>query len=370
MIDKIRIKNYKVLKDIELSLSNLTIIAGLNCMGKSSLIQVLLLLRQSFEKSNYKSGLLLNGAYINIGTGKDAFSINAEKGEDFSFMLEWENNDFLLTEFEYKSHSNLQPMKKRKSSKNFKFTKALFSTKFQYLAAERVGPQNTFPVSDFDVNSLHSLGNNGEYTANYLAVNGLKEIFIKELIHIDAKSNTLLAQVDSWMSEITPGVKISANIIIEINQASLQYEFETQSGYTEKFRPKNVGFGLTYALPIVTAILSSSPGDLLIIENPEAHLHPAGQSAVAKLVSLASQNGVQIIIETHSDHFLNGIRVAVKEKNIAFENVSIFYFSRKPGSEEHSITITEPFIGEDGNLDEWPKGFFDEWEKNLDKLLE
>lgn len=369
MIYKIEIKNFKVLKDIELSLSNLTIIAGLNCMGKSSLIQVLLLLRQSFEKSIYENGLLLNGDYVNIGNGKDAFSINAEKGEDFRFKLEWENNDFLITEFEYKSHSNLQPMKKINSSKEI-YTKALFSTKFQYLAAERVGPQSTSPVSDYDITSLHSLGKNGEYTANFLAVNGLKEIVIKELIHKDAKSNTLLAQVDSWMSEITPGVKISANIILEINQASLQYEFETLSGYTEKFRPENVGFGLTYALPVVTAVLSSSPGDLLIIENPEAHLHPAGQSAVAQLISLASQNGVQIIIETHSDHFLNGVRVAVKEKKIDFGNVSIFYFSRESDNEEHSIKITEPFIDEDGKLDIWPKGFFDEWEKNLDKLLE
>lgn len=171
------------------------------------------------------------------------------------------------------------------------------------------------------------------------------------------------------MSEITPGIRITATVIPEINQASLQFEFETSTGYTEKFRPENVGFGLTYVLPVVIAVLSSESGDLIIIENPEAHLHPAGQSAIAKLLSLSAQNGVQIIAETHSDHFLNGVRVATKRKLIESENISIFYFSRESENKEHSIEVSQPFIDEKGKLDEWPDGFFDEWDKNLDKLL-
>ncbi len=368
MISNIRIKNFKVLKDVELILSNLTIISGINSMGKSSLIQVLLLLRQSFEKKGFENGLLLNGDYINIGNGKDAFSIDAEKDEDYYFQIEWENDEILTLEFNYNNKSNLQPLKNIIPS-NFPFSNTLFSSGFQYLSAERVGPKSTFPVSDYDINTLNSIGNKGEYTAHYLAENGSSKIKIKTLVHKGAKSETLLAQTDAWMSEITPGVRITATVIPEINQASLQYEFETSSGYTEKFRPENVGFGLTYVLPVIIAVLSSKPGDLIIIENPEAHLHPAGQSAIARMISLAAQAGVQIIIETHSDHFLNGVRVSTKRKMIDFENISVFYFSRASNNIEHTINMVQPFIDEKGKIDEWPNGFFDEWDKNLDKLL-
>jgi predicted ATPase len=369
MISNVKIKNFKVLKDVELKMSNMTILSGLNSMGKSSLIQVLLLFRQYFEKKGIENGLLLNGNYINIGKGKDALSIDAEKDEDFYFKIEWEKGETLTLEFEYKSMSNLQPLKKI-SPPDFSFSKSLFNTNFQYIAAERVSPKSVFPVSDFDINTLNSLGKNGEFTAHFLAEKGMNPIKIEKLIHQKSKSNTLLAQVDAWMSEITPGIRITANVIQEINQATLQYEFETSIGYTEKFRPENVGFGLTYVLPVVTAVLSAKEGDLIIIENPEAHLHPAGQSAVSKLIALAAQSGVQIIIETHSDHILNGTRVATKLKLIEPENISIFYFSKDKVSEEHSIEIKQPFIDEEGKLDEWPNGFFDEWENNLNQLLE
>ncbi|SDT84907.1 AAA family ATPase [Desulfobacula phenolica] len=368
MLHSITIENYKILKNIKLNLSNLTLVSGLNSMGKSSLIQVMLLLRQSFEQKVLTDrGLLLNGSYINIGKGKDALSIDAEN-EMFSFVLEWEDKKNLDISFNYKSKSNLQPINKLTPDK-FDFSQALFSDNFQYLAAERTGPKNSYPVSEYDVKTLNSLGNNGEYTAHYLFENGAKQLLNKKLLHEKAKSATLLAQVDAWMSEITPGIKITANVIEDINQASLHYEFETGTGYTEKFRPENVGFGLTYVLPVVTSILASKKGDLIIIENPEAHLHPAGQSAVAKLMARAAQEGVQIIVETHSDHFLNGARIAVLTKLIEPENISLFYFFKQLNNIEHTIDMIQPFIDKNGRLDEWPEGFFDEWDKNLDKLL-
>ena len=368
MLQSIKIENYKILKNIKLNLSNLSIVSGLNSMGKSSLIQILLLLRQSFEQKVLTSkGLLLNGSYINVGNGKDALSIDADK-EEFCFKLEWENKDVLSMVFDYKSRSNLQPVISLIPEK-FDFSKALFSANFQYLAAERIGPKSSYPVSDYAVKDLNSLGNNGEFTAHFLFENGRKPLFNDKLNHSRAKSNTLLAQVDAWMSEITPGIKITANVIEEINQASIHYEFETGTGYTEKFRPENVGFGLTYVLPIVTAILASKKGDLIIVENPEAHLHPAGQSAIAQLIARAAEEGVQIIVETHSDHFLNGARIAVLKNIIDPSNTSFFYFLKEKDNIEHAINIIQPFIDKNGRLDEWPDGFFDEWDKNLNVLL-
>lgn len=357
------------MKDIDFQLGNLTLVAGLNCTGKSSFIQALLLLRQSFEQGILsRDGLLLNGKYTDIGIGKDALCIDAEE-DGFFFVLEWGSGSSLDLAFDYDRSSNLQPIRAVKPA-DFDFNVSLFNACFKYLSAERIGPKNVFPVSDYDINILKSLGKHGEYTAHFLFENGSKPLAINGLCHANAKSNTLLAQVDAWMSDISPGVKITANLIPEINQASLRYAFETKDGYTEKFRPENVGFGLTYALPVVTATLSANPGDLLIIENPEAHLHPAGQTAIAALLARAAQEGVQMIVETHSDHVLNGLRVAVKKEIIEPENVALFYFSREEDTKGHHIEMVQPFIGKDGRLDEWPKGFFDEWDKQLDRLLE
>ena len=369
MLQSIRIQNYKVLKDVELNLSNFVLVSGLNNMGKSSLIQVLLLLRQSFEKKVLTSkGLLLKGDYANVGKGMDALTKDAED-ERFLFRLEWENGDFLETVFAYDGISNMQPLEKMRPG-DFDFSQALFSNRFKYLSAERTGPRSTYPVSEYDIEDLESLGINGEYTAHFLFAKSSKPLSIEALKHENARSEELLAQIDAWMSEISPGIRITPNVIRDIDRASLHFQFETSTGYTEKFRPENVGFGLTYVLPVVTAILASQKGDLVIVENPEAHLHPAGQTAIAKLIALAAENGVQVIAETHSDHFLNGLRVAVSQGAIQPENTSLFYFAKNPALGDYAVDVANPFIDKNGRLDEWPPGFFDEWDVNLDKLLE
>ncbi|MDM8551764.1 AAA family ATPase [Desulfobacterales bacterium HSG2] len=98
MLELITVRNFKVLKDMELILSNLTVVAGINNMGKSSLIQILLLIRQSFEQNTLtKDGLLLNGRLISVGNGRDALSADAEN-EVLSVSLHWENNDQLHLE--------------------------------------------------------------------------------------------------------------------------------------------------------------------------------------------------------------------------------------------------------------------------------
>ena len=113
--------------------------------------------------------------------------------------------------------------------------------------------------------------------------------------------------------------------------------------------------------------MKSKPDDLLIIENPESHLHPAGQSKIAELCAIASSQGVQIIIETHSDHFLNGIRVATKKEILKPESSQIYYFRKEKNELETKIDKLN--IDKNGKIDEWPIGFFDEWDNKLDELL-
>ena len=118
-------------------------------------------------------------------------------------------------------------------------------------------------------------------------------------------------------------------------------------------------------MPIILILLKANKDDIVIVENPESHLHPKAQVELARLCAKASMEGVQIVIETHSDHFLNAIRVAIKEELISENMVSIYFFNR----EEKNIDVAEIKVNKNGKIDKWPKGFFDEWDIQLEKLL-
>ena len=108
---------------------------------------------------------------------------------------------------------------------------------------------------------------------------------------------------------------------------------------------------------------------VLLLENPEAHLHPRGQACLGRLMAKAASSGVQIVVETHSDHVLNGVRVAIHEREAAPEQVRIHFFERPPRSGVPESVVISPNIDSDGRIDKWPQGFFDEWDTALDKLL-
>jgi predicted ATPase len=162
------------------------------------------------------------------------------------------------------------------------------------------------------------------------------------------------------MSTIVCPLRIEANWLVGTNAAMLR--FKRNDVLTDWLRPANVGFGVSYALPIVVAGLTAAPSGLLIVENPEAHLHPAGQSAMGRFLASVAAAGVQVILETHSDHLLNGIRIAVgADGSLTPEAVSVHYF-------EDSGDVRTLTMDSHGAVSEWPLGFFDQMEHDLGKL--
>jgi predicted ATPase len=370
MITNIYLQNFKAFKEAEIPPCQLNIFTGLNGMGKSSFLQALLLLRQSYRQNTLlDKGLLLNGEYIEIGKGKDAYSMYGDKENIISFEVEWDQEIELRAEFQSQDEFDLLPIEQLQISDQKTWQQALFQDNYQYLNAERFSPKTFFPSSAYHVDQIQSLGNHGEFTTHFIAKNQRKDIPIKALAHPKAKSLALLVQLDAWLGEITPNIRLSSVLYDELEIARLSYKFEVNGELTESIKPTNVGFGLTYILPVVTAILYAKPGDLLIIENPESHLHPRGQARLGSMFAIAAEHGVQLFIETHSDHVLNGVRVATKHQDISPENVGLFFFERDLEIDEHTTEIIQPFIDENGRIDKWPKGFFDEFDNQLDELL-
>jgi predicted ATPase len=371
-IDSVKIKNFKSLKDVDIKLNNLTLITGINSSGKSSFIQSLLFFKQNvndilfavlntaFNKIGYspKVRANFNGEYLNLGNtnlllsqeslGKEIiFEINCKK-EKVKIAI---NDKLEISCNKGFSHETLD---------------MFGDDKFNYLNTDRVQPKNTFDFSQNEIDN-HSIGLNGEYTAHYLAENRHKSLNVQALKHSDSQTLQLLENTYKWLGEISHGISISVHADASTQNVKLTYQYEYGNNTTSDYSPLNVGFGLTYVLPVIVLILKSKPGDFIIIENPESHLHPAGQSKIAEMCAIAANNGVQIIVETHSDHFLNGVRVATKNGIIAPDKSQVYFFEKEKNGLD---TIPRPInIDKDGKLNDWPKSFFDEWDNQLDKLL-
>ncbi|OEO32228.1 hypothetical protein VW23_012665 [Devosia insulae DS-56] len=238
----------------------------------------------------------------------------------------------------------------------------------QYLRADRITPTVTLPKSQHAVRHNRFLGARGEYTAHYLLEFG-GETSTPQLLRVgDAKVGSLLGQVNAWLQEFSPGVRVEPESIPMTDLVRLVFSYRGDgAAYSEPLRPTNVGFGLTHSLPIVTACLSATPRTTIIVENPEAQLHPKGQVAIGRLLALTAANGVQVLIETHSDHVLNGIRLAVKDGFLPADSTKCHFFARNSGQRAEFET---PAMTQDGRLSYWPSGFFDEWERSLDRLLD
>ena len=369
MIREIEIKNFKSLKDIANPVTNLNVLTGLNGSGKSSFIQMLLLLRQSFGNDLKRNlGLVLDRGIINLGTGKDVLYQFAGKEEMIETTLIWSNEASMHWEFNYNPSANLLPLHAMNINEFQNFN--LFNDNFQYLNAEHIPPQKSYKKSESDVIQKHDIGTKGEYAVHYLSEFGTSQKVIENsLLHQQAFSDSLIHQVDAWIGEISPGVRLVVEDLKGIDSIRLGVKYKTNLGYTDEFTPVNVGFGIPYVLPVVLAILKAQKGDILILENPESHLHPKGQSIIGKLMAFTAQAGVQIFVETHSDHIINGIRVAVKNKTTHKENVKIFFFKRDQVDNEQYTCIDEILIDKNGELSQYPQDFLDEWNEQLLQLI-
>lgn len=388
MISALRLYNFKAFADQTIEMRPLTLLTGLNGMGKSSVLQSLLLLRQSYQERLLETtGLVLNGDLTELGTGVDVFFDGAEDSNELGFDITLDDNRTAYWRFDYNRQSNVLSLSDAQDSTlDGIYETPLFTDNFHYLQAERVGPRVFSEMSDYLVRQHRQIGPRGEFALHFLATFGQETVDSELLCHQSMNFDPndpprLRVAVEAWMREISPGTRINVEMIEDLDLVRATYAFErVGQTATRNYRPTNVGFGISYTLPVLVALLSANrkpepdtepkPDRLVLLENPEAHLHPKGQFQIGDLIACAASSGTQIVLETHSDHILNGIRVAVREGKLDPDAVALHFFQRpKEDGQGASVAVAPLQIDADGRIDNWPPNFFDEYSKSLRKLM-
>ena len=334
MITELHIKGFKCFDEETFRITPLTLLSGLNSSGKSTFLQAI--------KFFYGFKPQIAG----LGPLSELVST---RHSGFKVKIFTENTS---GEFSYPGQKPINFWNREQKL-------------VSYISAARLGPEIYLP-SCVTEDEGQGVGIKGEFVLDFLErhieLSGLPQI----LCHPDSKSKGVRVNVSHWLSLISPGISINWE---RIPRADLLIaEFNGR-------RPGNVGFGLSYTLPIIANVLvyaakiqnEKEKSALILLENPEAHLHPAGQTKLGDFLARAAKSGVQIIVETNSDHLLNGIRLAVKDDLLKSSETSFYYFEYD--FKEEKTEVMKPILDEQGFFDEWPDGFFDETEKNLERLL-
>ncbi len=370
MIKKYILHNFKNHADTELELTRINLLTGMNGAGKSSILQSMILMHDSFKFTHQLSSLYLKGDSFSLGRAIDAMNPNCKGEPDLLKIgiVEDEGHNYLF-EYRYSQpDANSLKLISPYTYKEEDLNRLPFLTdNFQYLSAFRDGPQSVYE-SDTDVVDIHKQVSfkqgRGEMAVYFLNKYGGEPLAIDALCHRSDIPHTLREQATSWLSEITRGVQM------KINQNDTQYELKfgiSRSGETTRFySAPNTGFGITYILSVIVAILSAKSGGLIIIENPEAHIHPAGQSALMRLIAKAARAGVQFLIETHSDHIVNGALVSRKLGVLDKDDTNIFFL--RCGDDGNSESTLLP-IGDDGRITDAPDEFFGQMNLDLEVLF-
>jgi len=370
MIDSITYENFKCFDTQTVNFGALTIFAGSNSVGKSTVLQSILLCRTTLDKlvqynlidgnptfdSDTVIHVPLNGRYLlSLGNTKEVLTRDSNTNQ-ISFLIKEKGNSsklFLPYRAEDVSDHNydLELKSSWKSEGDFKYLK----NEFYYLNAERLGPRLSYDADQLD---YPHVGWQGEYSIQILSQKKGDSIENPGRGFKDEADSKIINQVRSWMSYIIPG--------FYLDDATLEGRLKKAHTTFSKSSPTNVGFGISYVLPVVVNGLIAKNDSLFIVENPEAHLHPSGQSRIGYFLAKIAATGPQVLIETHSEHVINGIRIATLENTLRSTDVIVNFFNR---DQNNRTTTKEINITKTGDLTSYPKGFFDQEQKDISTIV-
>lgn len=386
MITKVSLTNFKCFEEkTDFDLSKINLFTGLNGRGKSTVLQALLLLAQSVNKNGNIENLYVNGKYVSLDLFEDIVNFNSETNKSVTFGINTDNVTIQKLIISYQEQTdrvgNISEMKvndkdyfqkgeslsgSKTDNDGNESSRYLYSypkqdindlfCNYYFISANRLGP--TRDESKADEYDLNPVGVFGEHRLNILS----KSTPINS-VNFDQNKGCLLDETNKWLSYIMDGASIDV-LGKEKENSVLQLTLCNNTNCDKKVKAINFGFGYSYILSIIITSLIAQPGYTVFIENPEAHLHPRAQSRLTELLCKLAESGVQVFVETHSEHVINSVRLCSLKDNFSLtnEDVSMYFFSEDFKSEKL-------IMDKEAQISNWPDGFFDQQEKDLSQIL-
>ena len=381
ILEGIELTNFKCYEALDLPCSALTVLTGYNAAGKSTALQALLLLAQALQTAASEKELPLNGDMVSLGSEGDvlrhgaaesSFGLGARTAEE---LIRWTFGSqrarsgrglVPLRTLEYvrggeRSRNGPQEAERILPAQGAAGSPLAMTLRHTaYLGAARAVPLDSFPVPRTSSRLTGDVGAAGEF-APYWYLEYADEDVDPMRRHPRDAAGTVRAQVDAWLKELFPEARTSADRLSPDAPVRLSFSLSRTSPWA---RPANVGFGLSYAFPMMVALLTREKGSIFVVDSAEAHLHPRAQSAVGRLLGQMAGAGLQIFVETHSDHLLSGIRLAVRDGLVEPDDVALHFV----GQDGVAGRVTTLALDRNGAISDWPVGFFDQAENDLATL--
>jgi predicted ATPase len=361
MIKSLQLQNFKCFQQVtSFELSKINLLTGVNGRGKSSLLQSLLILSQSVWATKNIKKLIINGEFVGLGNFDDIKNSDTPKAEKIKFGFKIEPDVCISLQYTENTNDNLSAECNEIDIPNGKESDFIrLISRIHFVSADRLVPLNY--VDKVSLPEFIHVGAQGEYTINILA-NSINLHNVNEIMYRGSDATSILQQTVEWLAYILDGAKIDIKGLDK--ESSVLYMLLNNKKSSYSYKPINVSFGYGYILPLIVPGLIAKEGETIIIENPEAHLHPKAQSRITEFFTKVASCGVQVFIESHSEHILNGLRVCALNPDIGIstKDISIHYFN-------------ESFIPERLEMDEkakiqnWPSGFFDQQENDLAEIF-
>ena len=361
MLDFIRIENFKWYADQEFGLAQLTLLVGMNAAGKTSVIQALLLADEAVRSKRDVISIQdvlhtdINDPYALVKQDKPEV-----RGDRFSFTIGNRQEEARI-DFSIHKEQNLVLQRDIQGE---------FSERMSYLNAERLGPRANYTSSD-----SKRMAYNGSNASYIIDQADTEAIAVDRRMWLNGQGGVSFSfHVERWLRYILENISDDVNDSMRFSVESGTGRGMTSVHYSNSLAPEGVlppmtGFGLSYVLPIITAVLWStteaSEEKIILMENPEAHLHPGAQSRMGYFLAQAAASGIQLIVETHSEHIVDGARLFAAERHGA-AGILVKYM-QKAG---RRIVIEDLAVKDDGDLPKWPDGFFDQKTLDLIRLHE
>lgn len=354
MINKISFKNYKLFKEKQtLEIKPITILIGKNNSGKSAVLKLPVLI------SNCLEGQSINWKY-KVGDDSDN---SIELGTDFKDLV-YNRNEKSFIEFEVSNNKDSIKTAINKEDGILEYK----------LNDDEINPSSNFKGFLLDGKKIDNLNLNIDYLgairvepeSDYIFSNqqhtkiGIKGQNAYHILIQDYKNNNkLINNVSDWYKENFENWQL--NVLENKLTTETTYSIAIKNSRLDSINIKQTGQGIHQVLPlIVSSYMYESEPTLIIIEEPETHLHPAAHGNLAErfVDSIFEDSNKNYLIETHSQNFVLRMRRLVAEGKLEPEQLNIYYVDFDEIENESNILKIE--VNKDGSVEKWPDGIFGE----------